>query len=544
MVLYIRVGGEANVKLFGELDSLADIVGYESFSSSWVYRLNPAKVSHHSLEKVVGFLTKELGLHIPAKTLYFLRKVCTEPFHMYIELDNGILIIHPQKANMVAPLISDGVVSYSIHLKAYVAKAKDLHTVLKYAEEQGLKVKLSFDLNYKASFTTSFTANLDSCLENAYKLWKESGYRGVVIHPVPERRRLVALKAVHELGVKTVILVPTVEHVKNWYKDLVKTLKIPEELVGVYGAGVKRLGEVTIMTYDIAARLIPKLSSFFGFVIADECEIAVRKMYRSVLTSLTAPYRLGLTSHQYAYSNPQALYPRLIGPVLFNASLNELFEKGCVPRFRVLRVYVRLSDEEYEEWRRLMKRYEEFCKSALPNVKESRKRLRMLLELTSRDDKAREALRARLKAREVVLAFEKKIRAVARLLELFSDEQIVVFSRYEDFVREFSRKLIVPAILPEIPDDERRAYMKMFNRGIIRILATSTLLEEYIEAPQPPVAIVVSGVVPDEKYTKRVTQMIVPRKREALLIEVLTARPCKVKCSFSKLEKALSGVTM
>jgi superfamily II DNA or RNA helicase len=229
--------------------------------------------------------------------------------------------------------------------------------------------------------------------------------------------------------------------------------------------------------------------------------------------------------------------------VVFSASINELLEKGCLPRRRVLRVYTRLSSEEYEEWKKFMKIYAEFCKSALPRVGEPRRRLAMVLELASKDSGAREAMRARLRAREIVLAFEKKIRVVAKLLNMFSDDPIVVFSRYEDFIRKLSRKLIVPAILPEIPDDERRAYMNMFNRGALRVLATSTLLDEYVEAPQPSIAIVVGGVSSDKEYVDRVARTLMPRRREALLIEVLTARPSVLKNSFTGLEKSLGGAT-
>lgn len=543
MAFFIKVSSEENERFFKELDMLADIVAYDHVFGYWVYRLNPAKVSHYGLCRAVEFLSRELKSYIPPRILHFLQKVVTEPFHIFIELDEGILIVYPQKNSMISPLISDGIIVYDIHLKSYVAKAKDLYTILRHAEELGLRVKLGFDLNYKASFTTFFTTPLDSCLESAYALWKEAGYRGVVVHPVPERRRLLALKAIHELGVRTVILVPTVDHLTNWYSTLVNVLRVPESSVGIYGAGVKRLGEITVITYDLAVHKLPKLSSYFGLVVADECEIAVAETYREVLESLTAPYRLGLTSRQYADNNLHTLYPELIGSVVFSASLNELLEKGCLPRRRVLRVYTRLSSEEYEEWKKFMKIYAEFCKSALPRVREPRRRLAMVLELASKDSGAREAMRARLRAREIVLAFEKKIRVVAKLLNMFSDDPIVVFSRYEDFIRKLSRKLIVPAILPEIPDDERRAYMNMFNRGALRVLATSTLLDEYVEAPQPSIAIVVGGVSSDKEYVDRVARTLMPRRREALLIEVLTARPSVLKNSFTGLEKSLGGAT-
>ena len=538
------MSNEENEKFFKELDMLADIVAYDHISGFWVYRLNPAKVSAYGLDKAVEFLGNGLKSPPPPRTLHLLKKIAAEPIHIFIELDGGVLIIYPQKNSMIVPLINDGFITYDIHLKAYVAKAKDLYTILKHAEELGLKVRLGFNINYRASFKTSLATSLDSCLENAYNLWKEAGYRGVIVHPVPERRRLVALKAIHELGVKTAILVPSVDHLRNWYSDLVKVLKIPETFVGIYGAGVRKLGEVTVMTYDMAANVLPRFSSFFGFIVADECEIAVTETYREVLEGATAPYRLGLTSRRYADNNLHELYPELIGAVVFSVNLAELFDRGCVPRYRILRVYARLSNGEYEEWRRLMKSYAEFCRSALPRVEEPRRRLRAVLELAARDAGAREAIRARLKAREIVLAFEKKIRVVAKLLNIFSDDSIVVFSKYEDFVRELSRKLIVPAILPEIADDERRVYMNMFNRGVIRILATSVLLDEYVEAPQPNLAIVVSGVSSDKKYIDRVVRTLMPKKREALLIEVLTAKPHAVKNSFTNLEKPQGGAAI
>ena len=521
-MMLFSVDEKQNNALFSEIDKIGDIVSYDNYLRIWVYRLNPAKVSFYGIKNAIDFLTNKLNVSIQPNILKLLNDVSSEPFDLFIDLKDGFLHLYPANNKILDSLINEGIVDYDIYFKNFIAKVKDLHTILDYFTVRGLKVKLGFKLDYKASFKSNLQVNLREYHEEAYREWRKAGYRGVVVMPDGASRMVVALKAIDDLKVKTLILAPTLESLNKWFKYLVNHLGISQNFVEIFDPRKRKVRDITLMTYDDASSSLWKIPTFFGLVIADECHYAVSDLYRIALNSISAPYRLGLTSTPYRDDGLHKYYSKVLGPIVYHLTLHELRSMDYLNKPKGFRIPVGLSREEFEEYRRLMRIYLSYCNKAFPGINNAKERFRKVLELCPMNQEAREALRARLKANRIAWNAERKIKVVENLLKKFENEKILIFSRNVDIIKRISRSFLVPKILQDTPEDEKRVYLNMFKREDVRVLATSILFSKGVEYPEPSIAIIVSRIFSCSKCIQRIMELLKPKNRQSLIIEIVT----------------------
>lgn len=524
MVLIFRVkGSTTQLHCSLNVNLIADLIASDETSSLLLYRLNPIKASRAGLERTISILDS-VGVHLSDEMKLLIESLERDACDVYFVLEPPDIVLYTDSNIITKRLSAERMVVFDRRTATYRVLPKNLHRVLEIAEQQGLRCRLGFELDYRASFEAHLKIELRDYQLEAYRAWVRSGYRGVIVLPVAAGKTVVALKAIGELGVKTLVLVPTIDLLNQWADNIVKLLSVPASKIGIYGGGRKELSDITIMTYDSAYINLERYPNLFGLVIADECHHAVSPSYRRALENITAPYRMGLTATPYRSDGLHKHYVDVIGPVVYTLESEVLQSRGYLARHREERIYVSLPEVELREYRRLMKLYLEFCRKRLPGIRDPRERFRRVLELASRDREAREALRMKHRARRIALSNERKIAVVEELLSKYRDEKILIFSRYTDIVREISRRFLIPRILHDTLDDERKEYLKMFREGRIRILATAMALDEGVDVPDASVAIVVSGTGSHREYVQRLGRILRPKDREAVLIEIITKR--------------------
>ena len=502
---------------------IADYIGFDYDSKLHIYRLNPVKAAHVGLEKVVKILAK-LNTYIPTEVINRIKELEKIKPDILIELSSSDLVVFSIDRNFVEYLKRRELIMWDKISKTIRARPKDLHIIIKEAERYGLKVKLDFELNYELSFIPKLRVELRDYQKEALKKWEENSYRGVIVLPVAAGKTIIALKAIEKLKVRTLILVPTLDLMNQWKDNAIEKLGIPVNSVGLFGGGRKEIKEITIMTYDSAYVNLDNYPTYFGLIIADECHHAVSQSYRRALEVVTAPYRLGLTATPFRSDGLHKYYESIIGPIIYSLAPEELQEMGYLAKHIERRVYVKLSEEEYNEYNKLMEKYLEYCRKKIPHIKDPRLRFKEILKLAARDPEAREALRAKNRARQIALSTEKKLEIVEKLLKKYRDEKVLIFSRYTDIVREISKRFLIPRILYDTPKDERKLYLKLFREGKIRVLATAMALDEGVDVPDASMAIVISGTGSHREYVQRLGRILRPKKKEALLIEIITKR--------------------
>src|SRR4051794_26462219 len=156
-----------------------------------------------------------------------------------------------------------------------------------------------FDDDALARFGLPFTPRLSVSprpyQRAALASWLQQRGRGVVVLPTGAGKTVLAFMALEQVPVRTLVVVPTIDLLRQWRDGLIARAGIPAEQVGVVGGGQRSPKLVTVMTYDSAAMPRRDLSAF-GLLIVDEVHHLPAPTYRAIATKCAAPWRLGLSA--------------------------------------------------------------------------------------------------------------------------------------------------------------------------------------------------------------------------------------------------------
>lgn len=352
--------------------------------------------------------------------------------------------------------------------------------------------------------------------EEALDAWVESKGRGVVVLPTGAGKTVLALMAVARAGVRPLIVVPTLELLKQWCEALARHLGLPAEAIGQVGGGSRQLRAATVITYDSAWRR-PRDLRPFGLLIFDEVHHLPSQSYRRIAEASSAPLRLGLTATPERADWLHEDLDSLVGPVVFRRSPGELARSRHIARFRQERLYVDLTEEEELEYHQLMSRFQWYM---------ARNRLRgqgfqQLVYRAASDPAARDALRCHQQARQVALNAAAKADRVLALLQRHSEDRVLVFCEYTSVVDRLSRRLLLPSVTYRTPAPERRLTLQRFRSGVYTKLVTGRVLNEGVDVPDANVAIVVSGSATPREQIQRLGRVLRPKEDTAVLYEII-----------------------
>jgi len=501
-----------------KLSRIADPIGFKP-GVGQLFKVNLLKCAEQEISYVEDVL-QGYGLRLSQEERKLIRSL--KGYDVFITLVGSDLLVEARDEKVLEPLVKKGVLKRESRYGTLRALPSDLWRLLGVFRDLGLHVKLGFKLKLNLDLPVKPSFKLRTYQLEAYRKWKESGCKGVVVLPVATGKTFIGLKAIEDLRVKTLILVPTIDLLKQWARSIACNLGVPMACIGLFGGGKRELKDITVMTYDSARLNAERISSAFGLIIADECHHAVSPGYRLIFKLSIAPYRLGLTATPFRSDALHKLYPHVIGDIVYEAHAQELQAKGYLARHREIKLYVKLDPKEYAEYKKLMKVYLNYCKRKVPNMYDPRERFKAVLKLAARDPGAREALRARHKARQIALSTERKLALVEELLKKYADEKVIIFSRYTDVIRELTRRFFIPKILHDTPKAEREELLKLFKKGDITKLATAMALDEGVDVPDASVAIVISGTGSNREYIQRLGRILRPKAKEAVLVEIVT----------------------
>jgi len=516
MSIKIKLKG-GSIEDYQDVMKVADFIGC-SEDGAHVFNLNILKCARLSPDELDSILSR-LGIGI-SEEMY--RKIASSRgYDVRISIDGSDLVIEAYDVSKLEFLEKEGYAVLERTTLTYRSEPYKIWKIAKILEKRGFKVKIDVNLELDTNIPIKEKFKLRDYQERAYSAWLQ-GRRGVIVLPVGSGKTFIALKAISDLRLKTLVLVPTIDLLNQWAENISKWLDIPRSYIGIYGGGKKELRDITVMTYDSAYINAEVIGTRFGLIIADECHHAVSESYRRVFMLSIAKYRLGLTATPFRSDGLHKMYDEIIGPIVYQVTMEELQRRGYLAEHIEKKIYVTLTSEEKKEYNKLMSIYLNYCNEVLPHIDDPKERFKEVLRLCLKDPKAREAIRARHKARQIALSAEKKIKVVEELLKEFGDEKVIIFSRYTDIIREISRRFFIPKILHDTPKEERDLILKYFKEGRITKIATAMALDEGVDVPDASVAIVISGTGSNREYIQRLGRILRPKNKKAVLIEIIT----------------------
>jgi len=348
--------------------------------------------------------------------------------------------------------------------------------------------------------------------------WTEAGSRGMVILPTGTGKTFVAVLAIEKTARPALIVTPTLDLMRQWQDNLNAEFGVP---VGVMGGGEHDMQPLTVTTYDSAYIHLERWGNRYALLIFDECHHLPGPSYLYTAVGSLAPFRLGLTATPERSDGQDSLLPSLIGPTVYRREIKEL-SGDFLAEYRTQRIFVDLSPEEEEQYRRCREQYKQFLSQAGislggPNGWSN------FIQAASRSVEGRAAFQAFREQRRLSLAATSKLNKLEELLAQHAQDRILIFTYDNATVYQIARRFLVPAITHQTKTKERRTILERFHSGEYPVVVSGQVLNEGVDVPAASVGIILSGTGTVREHVQRLGRLLRKHgEKQALLYEVVT----------------------
>lgn len=347
--------------------------------------------------------------------------------------------------------------------------------------------------------------------------WKENARCGTIVLPTGAGKTHVATMAIEMCGRQTLIVVPTLDLMNQWYDLLVSTFNAE---IGLIGGGFYEIGAITVTTYASAFRHQERLGDQFGLIIFDEAHHLPSEGYKYAAEFAIAPFRLGLTATPDRADGGEEFLEELIGKFVFRLEAQQLAGEYLAD-YIIERIEVDLRDEEREAYQRERQIYTDFRRAK--NLPYGQEGWRMFLIYSAKSEDGRRAMKAYRNYKKIALGTESKIHVLQDLLIRHKHDKVLIFTAENEMVYRISNDYLVPAITHETNVKERKFWLDAFNNGDVLALATSKVLNEGVNIPDASVAIILSGSGSSREHIQRLGRILRKKgDKQATLYEVVT----------------------
>ena len=345
--------------------------------------------------------------------------------------------------------------------------------------------------------------------------------RGVVVLPTGAGKTAVAVSAMEKLGRSTLVVVPTLALLKQWYSILQDSFghAVP---IGLLGGGYHEITPITVTTYDSAYIHAERYGDRFGLVVYDEVHHLPAEKYAVIPKMLLAPYSLGLTATPERPDGGHELLPELVGPVVYRLSPEDLAGTYLAP-FETVRIPIQLTARERVDYSVADAVYRDFLAKHRLSVRSPEDWQRFIMVASTSHSGGREALVAARQRRELRANAERKGATLERLLKEHWADRTIVFTKSVDEVYALSGRFLIPGITYETPARERKEILDRFREGRYRAVVASDVLNEGVDVPEANVAVILAGSASRREYVQRLGRVLRPREgKKATLYELVT----------------------
>src|ERR671916_835902 len=356
----------------------------------------------------------------------------------------------------------------------------------------------------------------------ALAAWRREGLRGVVVLPTGAGKTAVAVRAIERVGRSTLVVVPTLALLKQWYSVLSDSFG-SSITVGLLGGGYHEITPLTVTTYDSAYIHAERYGDRFALVVYDEVHHLPAEKYAVIPQMLLAPYSLGLTATPERPDGGHELLPGLVGPVVYRRSPEDLAGTYLAP-YETVTIPVELTAAERVEYEEADAVYRDFLKKHRLSMRSPEDWQRFIMVASTSHSGGREALLAARRRREIRASAERKGATLESLLKQHWQDRTIVFTKSVEEVYTLSTRFLIPGITYETPARERKEILDRFREGRYRAIIASDVLNEGVDVPDAGVAIILAGSASRREYVQRLGRILRPREgKQAILYELVTA---------------------
>ncbi len=353
----------------------------------------------------------------------------------------------------------------------------------------------------------------------ALEAWQAAGRRGVVVLPTGAGKTLVAQLAMQATARSTLVVVPTIDLLHQWYAGLLAAF--PGTSVGLLGGGSRDFDSpLLVATYASAAMEAERLGNRYALLIFDEVHHLPADYTRVIADYSIAPYRLGLTATLARSDGKERALEGLIGPTVFTRTPAELAGKSLAP-FEEVRIRVSLRAAERARYDALIAKRNAFLEARRIRLG-SIQGWQQFVRVSSSSPAGRAAMLAHREARALAFGTEEKLDVLESLLAKHAGRRTLIFTDDNATVYRIASEFLLPAITHQTAVKERHETLARFRDGRYPVLVSSRVLNEGVDVPEASVAIVLSGTGAEREYIQRLGRVLRPIEgKRAILYEVI-----------------------
>jgi superfamily II DNA or RNA helicase len=368
---------------------------------------------------------------------------------------------------------------------------------------------------------------LDATLQTAYEdrpyqrealeAWVQAGCAGCIVLPTGAGKTLVALRAIEHVGRSTLVVLPTLDLMNQWYEILASAFREP---VGILGGGYHDVKPLTVTTYDSAFRYVDLYGNRFDLLVFDEVHHLPSESYAQIAELSIAPHRLGLTATFRRTDGRQAALTQLVGPLVYERTIAD-FKGSVLADFEVQRIWVDLKKEEKAAYEAKYSEYIGFVREQKMSL--YGKGWDEFIIKTADNPAARNALLAKVEAGRIASQASGKFEVLELLMKLHAQDRILIFTKDVALTYEIARRYLIPPITHYTDTKERKDILDKFRNGTYAMIVSSEVLNEGVDVPAANVAIILSGTASPVRHVQRLGRIL--RKKDenkAMLYEVIS----------------------
>lgn len=362
---------------------------------------------------------------------------------------------------------------------------------------------------------------------DSIEAWKNNQRCGVIVLPTGAGKTHVATMAIEICGRQTLIVVPTLDLMNQWFDLLLSTFNAE---IGLIGGGFYEIGAITVTTYASAFRHQERLGNQFGLIIFDECHHLPGEGYKYAAEFALAPFRLGLTATPERTDEGDLLLDDLVGKIVYRLEAQQLAGEYLAD-YTLEKIEVELTENEREEYNSEREIFRNFLRSK--NISfGSPDGWKNFVMLSARSEEGRRAMKAFRNSKKIALGTDDKLRVLQDLLIRHRHDKVLIFTAENEMVYKISQDFLIPAITHETNVKERKFWLDAFNNGEVLALTTSKVLNEGVNIPDASVAIILSGSGSSREHIQRLGRILRKKDdKQAILYEVVARNTAEERIS-------------
>jgi superfamily II DNA or RNA helicase len=336
----------------------------------------------------------------------------------------------------------------------------------------------------------------------ALAAWRQANGRGQIIMPTGTGKTEVALAAMAEMKVATLVVAPIRDLMYQWHRRILKAFGYD---AGIVGDNLYNLRPVTVTTYDSAYIHMGEVGARFGLVIFDEEHHLPGPCRREAALMCAAPLRLGLTATPERSDGRHVDLDWLVGPVVYSMAFQHARGRTLAD-FDVVRIPVALSPSEqavYDECSRQIRSFLAIRRKEQPGYS-----WQDLCKESGKDPAARKAQKAYYLKQSIEDRAAEKLRVLEDIFRLHTGQRIMVFAGSNAMAMEVSRRFLVPTILSHTRKRERHAVLEGFAGDLFPVIVANRILDEGVDVPEAKVAVVIGGQASTRQAKQRLGRIL------------------------------------